>query len=82
MEAKYICAELPAAMGSCYGAVVFPSFMSHAEMARSLGVKPQSAGMCRRDAEGRWYGYGHSQTLGVGWKENDDLQLNILGNDY
>ena len=79
MEAKYICAELPAAMGTCFGAVIFPNFMAHSDVARGLGVKPTSAGMCRRDADGKWYGYGHSSSLGVAYMNGDNDQLNKLG---
>lgn len=81
MEAKYICAELPAAMGTCYGAIIFPSFMAHADVAKALHLEVQSAGMCRLDADGKWYGYGHSQTLKVGHQPSDDLQLNKLGTE-
>lgn len=82
MEAKYICGELPAAMGSCYGAIIFPVFMDHAQTARALGVEPTSAGMCLRDAEGKWSAYGKSQSLGIASKDGDEKHLNALGNLY
>lgn len=81
MEAKYICGELPAAMGTCYGAIVFPNYMSHAQVARLLGVKPASAGMCRKDSEGNWYCFGYSQTLGLRASGEDEKYLNRLGSD-
>ena len=79
MEAKYICAELPAAVGSCFGAVIFPNFMGHDEVARALRVKPTSAGMCQRDADGQWYCFGRSMTLGLDSKPDDEVQLNRMG---
>jgi hypothetical protein len=79
MEAKYICAELPAALGSCYGAVVFPAFMEHKAVARALQVEPTSAGMCRKDANGKWYCYGQSLSLKLMSLEDDWKQLNKLG---
>ena len=78
MEAKYICAELPAAIGHCYGAIIFPVFMDHSYIAKSLNVKPTSAGMCQL-TDKKWYGYGHSQSLGVAYMNGDNDQLNKLG---
>ena len=80
MEAKYICGELPAAVGTCYGAVIFPAFMSHAEVARALRIKPTSAGMCRTDDNG-WIAYGESTSLRVASKPDDERQLDKLGRD-
>ena len=80
MEAKYICGELPAAFGTCYGAIIFPNFMGHDEVAWALGVKPTSAGMCRQDDYGRWCAYGRSQSLNLDSNpEQDEKQLEKLG---
>lgn len=81
MEAKYICAELSSAAGTCFGAIIFPSFMSHAVVARKLGIKAKHAGMCRRDSDG-WHCYGESVTLQVRSDPDDDASLlNRMGMD-
>lgn len=82
MEAKYICGELPAVIGTCYGAMIFPSFMNHKEVAQALNVKVVSAGQCRKDSDGKWYGYGYSQSLGLRHQDSDDAQLNRLGDEH
>lgn len=79
MDTKYICGELPAAVGTCYGGIVFPGFMTHADVARHLGVVATSAGFCYVGARGIGVCYGKSVSLNVESKESDAEQLNRLG---
>jgi hypothetical protein len=65
-------------------AVVFPSFLNHDEVEKSLGRlmfnismygPPTSAGYCRINREGRWVTYADSVTLGLKSEEGDEEVL-------
>ena len=81
MEAKYIVGELPAAMGTCYGGIIFPAFMDHSQVAKALRIEATGAGMCYFNGE-KWVCHGKSQSLDLESHEDDEKQLNKLGKLY
>jgi len=82
MEAKYIIAELPTGVGTCLGAVIFPAYMDHRATVIGLNLDVaniHSAGLCVKDADGKFVAYGQSRSLKIDSKEGDSALLNRLG---
>ena len=78
-EFKYICGEFPSDTGKLEGAVVFPKWMIHSEVARNLRGKINGAGFFYI-VDGEVSVFGRSESLNIDSRPEDSKHLaRVLG---